>query len=214
VSTNPTGWKLTSLRLSDGEAGGPALAEGDFQCLTVPSLRAMVDAWIDERDLAPIRVELRSADLSVPLVSTDLRIVPLARLVSLMSAELNSRRRRDDLLRDETVTRKEISRSARAFMNKPRPGRRGRSDEYYLGVVLAYFEAMQDPRTANAPVQAVAGQMIMKPDSVRALIREARRRGLVERQQQGKAGIRLKPKAIELLERAVAKKTLEQKAKN
>lgn len=79
----------------------------------------------------------------------------------------------------------------------PRPGRRGRADEFYLPFIQAYLAAVT--KRSSRPVQDAASRLGYPPSYVRDLLNDARERDLLTRPPPGRAGGRLTPKGEELL---------------
>jgi hypothetical protein len=78
---------------------------------------------------------------------------------------------------------------------RKRPGRVGRDDVEYARVAAAYVAALG----SRAPVRRVAEKLGLLPETVRDLLHEARRRGLLTKLGRGKAGGTLTEKALNLL---------------
>lgn len=78
----------------------------------------------------------------------------------------------------------------------PRPGRRGRPDQYYAQVAAAYCDALGHP----TPVKYLATQLHVSPSQLRNLLNEARRRDLLSESPKGRAGGALTDKARRILE--------------
>jgi len=89
-----------------------------------------------------------------------------------------------------------------------RPGRAGRSDEFYVRWAEAYIDLLA--RGSRSPIKDLARHPPVKIDgfdpsarksegTVRAIIQEARRRDLISRPPPGKAGGELTQSGLELL---------------
>jgi hypothetical protein len=77
------------------------------------------------------------------------------------------------------------------------PGRRGRDDSFYAQVAAWYVHLLT--RADHAPAAALAEQMKVSVSSIRGLLYEARRRGLLTNAPPGRAGGQLTDKARGLL---------------
>jgi hypothetical protein len=77
------------------------------------------------------------------------------------------------------------------------PGRRGRDDSFYAQVAARYVHHLTS--TDQAPTAALADEMTVSVSSVRGLLYEARRRGLLTDAPPGRAGGQLTDKARGLL---------------
>lgn len=84
-----------------------------------------------------------------------------------------------------------------------RPGRRGRDDDFYLDFVVAYVELVD--KGERAPVAAMASRRQFAATTIRNLIHEARRRGLLTPAPRGRSGGALTPKAVAMLKKRTEK---------
>lgn len=78
----------------------------------------------------------------------------------------------------------------------PRPGRRGRGDQFYAEIAAQYVRLLD---STDNPVAAMAGAIYKSPSQVRGLLREARDRDLLTAAPAGRAGGFLTPKAHSVL---------------
>jgi hypothetical protein len=78
-----------------------------------------------------------------------------------------------------------------------RTGRVGRNDKFYAEIAARYVEEVA---TGNAPLKRLAEREHFDESTVRAFLNKARRRGLLTAAPPGRAGGRLTPKALALLE--------------
>jgi hypothetical protein len=103
----------------------------------------------------------------------------------------------------------------RSEMRRRRPGRRGRTDSYYLPWAVAYVErlAVGSRRPVKdlteSPPRAIRGYVsdggVTSEATVRDYIHQARKRGLLSSSPSGRPGGELTPKAEQMLKRAVGK---------
>ncbi len=77
------------------------------------------------------------------------------------------------------------------------PGATGRSDRYYAEWAFAYAKKLAEG--SRSPIKDLAAEHGRSPGQVRDLIHDARVRGLLSRERQGRAAGSLTPKAIRLL---------------
>lgn len=78
-----------------------------------------------------------------------------------------------------------------------RPGSAGRPDRYFAEWAFAYAKKLAEG--SRSPIKDLAAEHGRSPGQVRDLIHDARVRGLLSRERQGRAAGSLTPKAIRLL---------------
>ncbi|HWT78643.1 MAG TPA: hypothetical protein VN648_07550 [Candidatus Methylomirabilis sp.] len=77
-----------------------------------------------------------------------------------------------------------------------RPGRRGRDDLFYAGWAAKYLDSVA---TGPAPLARLADKEHLNESTIRGILQEARRRGLLTEPPPGRAGGQLTDKALALL---------------
>jgi transposase-like protein len=82
------------------------------------------------------------------------------------------------------------------FKTDPRPGRRGRPDVFYAELAKQYVDLLAEGST---PTKDLAERLGYSASSIRDLIHQARRRGLLTRASKGLAGGELTENARRLL---------------
>jgi hypothetical protein len=78
---------------------------------------------------------------------------------------------------------------------RPRPGRHGRDDDFYLSWALRYLDTTTRSRR---PIPDLAARYALSPARVRDHLRQARRRGLLSSPTRGTSGGTLTDKALQL----------------
>lgn len=143
------------------------------------SQEELQEAW-----LGPNRHKRQAAYVGTPrpLTARMLRRVPVGELQEVARASLAS-----------SATIHSRSEWGRAFLETPRPGRRGRSDRDYAEVAALYVMRGHD-------VPALAKELGYSPSQVRNMLYTARRRKLLTAAPRGRAGGSLTDKAKELLD--------------
>ena len=86
---------------------------------------------------------------------------------------------------------------ADALKEPRRPGRRGRSNEFFAAFAAEYIELIH--QGSKRPVQELAERRNLSADYVRDVLNQARNRGLLTRPRNGCAGGQLTGKALALL---------------
>ncbi len=82
------------------------------------------------------------------------------------------------------------------FARNPRPGRRGRPDAFYARLAAQYVELL---KTSSTPTKDLAALRDYSASSTRDFLNQARKRGLLTRASEGRAGGELTDKARGLL---------------
>lgn len=88
-----------------------------------------------------------------------------------------------------------VSHSDRRPGERKRPGRRGRTDLDYARLASRYVDLLDDP----TPIKLMASQDDLSEITIRGLLYEARKRGLLTSATPGQAGGKLTDKAVRLL---------------
>jgi hypothetical protein len=160
------------------------------------------------RQIGPPGSDAREPAPAGGVTTTLLRRIPLGEVVAAVRARIAATAKRDQERADrfdESWFAKEHP-DLRDFYNKlaargrllsERPGRAGRSDVEYALVAAAYVDLVA---TDPTPLATLAKRMYRSESQLRNILYAARRRGLLTEALKGRAGGRLTPKAIALLE--------------
>jgi hypothetical protein len=173
----------------------------EYQSVILP-VRLPVDdhpGWWVTGTFVVTRTDLRLVSLSIDRggrsPAPDALTVNVLRAVRFESLSREAHR----LLLDPPSTGPWFNISVNDFHERPRPGRRGRSDLEYAEIARHYVEFLS---TSATPTKTLAEYLKMSTGSASSFVHEARRRKLLTRTERGKPGGQLTDKAIALLRRA------------
>lgn len=135
------------------------------------------------------------------VTTTLLRRLPLGEIVTAVRAKVaaNAQRQSRNVERFEDPDLRAFYRRAASAGERlsKRPGRAGRSDLYYAEVAADYVRLLVSDPT---PVETLRKRMNLSASQLRNVLYAARERDLLTKALPGRAGGRLTPKAIALLE--------------
>jgi hypothetical protein len=177
---------------------GPRDAGGVQSSFTIEGL----DGWTFDYEArvtqAPHITELRIrsvGDVSGGITGELLRRIPIGEVLDAVSRKLRTMPL--DQFDYPAAERREVRALGRRFAAQPRPGRRGRDDEFYAVLANEYLRLLATG--SRRPVADLARLQHLSVSQVRSLLVGARRRGLLTPGLVGRPGGSLTDKAEALL---------------